>query len=75
MRDAVLAPLLVALWVHNYSVYGRRKLWKASRRADLDVGRDQVARLMAAHGMRGASGRRSASPPRPILPTPGPLIS
>ena len=55
MRDAVLAPLLVALWVHNYSVYGRRKLWKASRRADLDVGRDQVARLMAAHGMRGAT--------------------
>ncbi len=26
LRDAVIAPLLVALWVHNYSVYGRRKL-------------------------------------------------
>jgi putative transposase len=55
MRDAILAPLLVALWVHNYSVYGRRKLWKAARRADLDVGRDQVARLMAQQGIRGAS--------------------
>jgi len=51
----VLAPLLVALWVHNYSVYGRRKLWIAARRAGIDVGRDQVARLMGANGLRGAS--------------------
>jgi len=55
LRDAVPAPLLMALWVHNYSVYGRRKLWKVARRAGHDVGRDQVARLMAAQGMRGAS--------------------
>jgi transposase InsO family protein len=43
------------LWVHNYSVYGRRKLWKAAGRAGIDAGRDQVARLMAAQGLRGAS--------------------
>jgi putative transposase len=55
MRDAVLAPLLVALWVHNYSVYGRRKLTKAAHRAGHDVGRDQVARLMRSEGIRGAS--------------------
>ncbi len=36
-------------------VYGRRKLWKAARRADLDVGRDQVARLMRDQGIRRAS--------------------
>jgi putative transposase len=47
--------LLVALWVHNYSVYGRRKLWKAAKRAGIDVGRDQVARLMRAHCLRGAT--------------------
>jgi putative transposase len=47
--------MLQALWVHNYSVYGRRKLWKAAQRAGIDAGRDQVARLMAANGMRGAS--------------------
>ena len=41
--------------MHNYSVYGRRKLWKAARRAGMDVGRDQVARLMATEGLRGAS--------------------
>jgi len=36
-------------------VYGRRKLAKAARRAGLDGGRDQVARLMRAQGIRGAS--------------------
>ena len=53
--DAALAPLLVALFVANYSVYGRRKLTKAARRAGIDVGRDQVARLMGREGIRGAS--------------------
>jgi putative transposase len=46
---------LVELWKHNYAVYGRRKLTKAARRAGLDVGRDQVARLMRELGIRGAS--------------------
>jgi len=55
IRDGELGPALVDLWKHNYSVYGRRKLWKAARRADLDAGRDQVARLMAQQGIRGAS--------------------
>ena len=56
--DAVLIPLLVALFVKNYSVYGRRKLTKAARRAGLAVGRDQVARLMGVAGIRGASRAR-----------------
>ena len=42
-RDAVLAPQLHKLWTDNFRVYGARKLWKAARRADHDVGRDQVA--------------------------------
>jgi len=54
-RDAELGPQLEALWEKNYSVYGRRKLGKAARKAGLDVGRDQVARLMRAQGIRGAS--------------------
>jgi len=41
--------------VHNYSVYGRRKLTKAARRAGYDIGRDQVARLMRQAGIRGAT--------------------
>lgn len=55
IRDAELGPKLEALWVKNYSVYGRRKLAKAARKAGLDIGRDQVARLMREHGIRGAS--------------------
>ena len=55
VRDAELRPRLRALWERNYSVYGRRKLTKAARKASLDVGRDQVARLMRAEGIRGAS--------------------
>ncbi len=55
LRDAQLGPALVDLWKHNYSVYGRRKLTKAARRAGHDVGRDQVARLMRNQGIRGAS--------------------
>jgi transposase InsO family protein len=58
VRDAVIMPLLLALWVRNYSVYGRRKLTKAARKAGLDVGRDQVARLMRELGIRGASRAR-----------------
>ena len=54
-RDAELRPKLRALWERNYSVYGRRKLSKAARKAGLDAGRDQVARLMRAEGLRGAS--------------------
>jgi len=58
-RDAVLMPILLALWVANYRVYGARKLWKAARRAGHDIGRDQVARLMRELGIRGVRrGRR-----------------
>jgi putative transposase len=53
-RDAELSPQLVALWENNYRVYGARKLWKAAHRAGLDVGRDQVARLMRTAGIEGA---------------------
>ena len=52
-RDAVVGPRLVELWERNYRVYGAHKLWKAARRDGLDVGRDQVARLMRAAGIEG----------------------
>ena len=50
-----MGPQLEVLWKRNYSVYGRRKLTKAAHRAGIDAGRDQVARLMAVQGIRGAS--------------------
>jgi putative transposase len=53
LRDASLIPQLVALWEANYRVYGARKLWRAAQRAGMDVGRDQVARLMRSAGIYG----------------------
>jgi putative transposase len=61
----VLIPILMALWVHNYSVYGRRKLTRAARKAGHDVGRDQVARLMRAAGIRGGSRAKKQFTTRP----------
>jgi putative transposase len=52
-RDAQLTPRLVKIWRDNYQVYGSRKLWKTARRAGIDVGRDQTARLMRKAGIRG----------------------
>ena len=57
MRDAVMLPILFALWKANYSVYGAHKLWKAARKAGHDIGRDQVARLMRELGIRGTTRR------------------
>jgi putative transposase len=54
VRDAVLKVTLLALWRANYEVYGIQKLWKAAQRAGLEVGRDQVARLMRELGIAGA---------------------
>ena len=64
-RDAVLAPALRQLWVDNYRVYGARKLWKAARRADHDVGRDQVARLMRQLEIRGVNRSKKVRTTRP----------
>jgi putative transposase len=63
LREAVLLPLLLALWQANYSVYGVRKLWKDT--ACRLGGRDQVARLLRELGIRGVRrGRRVITPRR-----------
>jgi putative transposase len=58
VRDAMLIPVLMAIWMANYRVYGVHKLWKAARRAGHEIGRDQVGRLMKAAGIEGVSRRR-----------------
>ena len=57
-RDAVMLPIVMALFVANYRVYGARKLWIAARRAGHDIGRDQVARLMTILDIHGVTRRR-----------------
>jgi len=58
IRDAVMMPILLALWKANYSVYGARKLWIAARNAGHEIGRDQVARLMRELGIWGVKRSR-----------------
>jgi putative transposase len=67
LRDEALLPVLVGIWTANYQVYGARKLWKAARRAGVDVGRDQVARLMRLAGIQGTTRRRRVRTTRPDL--------
>jgi hypothetical protein len=58
-RDQELVPRLVEIWKANYEVYGSRKLWKAARRAEIDIGRDQTRRLRprpASRALGGPSG-------------------
>ncbi len=58
IRDAMLMPILLALWIANRKLYGAHKLWKAARRAGYDIGRDQTARLMRQMEIRGVSRSR-----------------
>src|SRR3954454_959743 len=54
LAEAYLVNALVSLHQENWGVYGIRKLWRAARRAGIEVGRDQVGRLMGIAGLRGA---------------------
>lgn len=59
LRDQLLMPILLALWIANRKLYGAHKLWKAARRAGHDIGRDQTARLMKRLEISGVTrGRR-----------------
>jgi putative transposase len=64
--EAYLVNALVDLHRDNWGVYGVRKLWLAARRAGLDLGRDQVARVMRIAGLSGAvRGRHRTVTTRP----------
>jgi transposase InsO family protein len=72
LEEAHLVNALVTLHRQHWGVYGVRKLWAAARRAGLDLGRDQVGRLMSIAGVVGAvrgrhrtvTTRRDRSAPR-----------
>lgn len=53
LEEAYLVNRIVDLYRENRSVYGVRKLWRAARRAGMEVGRDQVARYMRIAGIQG----------------------
>ena len=43
----------------NYAVYGVRKVWHALLREGIEIGRDQVARLMRLAGLKGVTRRKN----------------
>ena len=58
LEEAYLVNDIVDLYRRNRCVYGVRKMWHAGRRAGLQIGRDQVGRLMRIAGVQGV--RRGA---------------
>jgi putative transposase len=53
LRDAELIVEIGRVHRANFGVYGVEKVWRQLGREGIDVGRDRVARLMAAQGLRG----------------------
>ena len=75
-RHRAMGAVLVSIWAANWRVYGARKLWVAARRASHDIGRDQVARLMRAAGISGATRQRRVHTTKadPCAHRPGDLV-
>jgi len=65
LRDRLLMPILLTLWMANRRLYGAHKLWKAARRAGHDIGRDQTARLMKRLDISGVTRGRRVRTTRP----------
>ncbi|MBG9303316.1 IS3 family transposase [Corynebacterium diphtheriae bv. mitis] len=53
LRDAALIEYISEIHADNYGVYGIRKMWHALRREEIDIGREQTARLMRIAGLSG----------------------
>ena len=53
LADRELLAEIEAARSGRRKVYGARKTWKELRRRDVEVGRDQVARVMREHGLEG----------------------
>jgi len=60
----------------NYGVYGVRKVWHALLREGVQIGRDQVARLMRIAGLKGVTRRKSirTTEPAPLDVRPPDLV-
>jgi putative transposase len=65
VRDAELKVEVARVYNDNFQVYGAGKLWRQLQREGIAVGRDRVARLMRALGIRGVvrgKPRRTTTP-------------
>ncbi len=76
VRDAKLKPEIARVHAGNFGVYGARKVWRQLCREGVDVGRDQVARLMHQLGLHGATRtkRVRTTTPAPVNERPADLV-
>ena len=75
VRDTELKELIRRVFEANFCVYGSEKLWCQLQREGVDIGRDQVARLMSEMGICGArrgKNKRTTFPTR--QPPPADLV-
>lgn len=64
-REAMLKDVIIRVHRANFGVYGARKVWRALHRLGMDAGRDQVARLMKAVNLQGATREKTIRTTRP----------
>jgi putative transposase len=67
VNDETLADIIGRVHRANFGVYGIRKVWKALRRLGVEAGRDQVARIMRAVDLRGATRTKKVRTTRPAV--------
>jgi putative transposase len=65
VNDETLKDIIVRVHRAHFGVYGVRKVWRTLRRLDIAAGRDQVARLMRAVGLEGATRTKRARTTKP----------
>ena len=76
IRDKVLSADITRIHAAHFSVYGVRKAWRVLRREGIEVGRDQVGRLMRGLGIAGAtrSKRIRTTKPATVSARPADLV-
>jgi putative transposase len=68
VRDTQLKVEIMRVYKDNFEVYGAEKIWRQLAREGIAVGRDHVARLMRALGIRGVvrgKPQRTTTPAEP----------
>jgi putative transposase len=76
VRDAQLKVEVKRVYDQNFQVYGAEKIWRQLGREGIGVGRDRVARLMRALGIRGVvrGAKRRTTIPDPTDQRPADLV-
>jgi len=76
LEDARIKTEIERVHEANFGVYGTRKVWHQLRREDVDIGRDQVGRLMDGLGLRGVTRTKKVrtTTPVPESERPGDLV-